>query len=85
MFLDKVWETYSTPYATIFKKWKVKRSKSKIEEKVKEFEEKYSSHPFSMAGSLEYQKLQFLDQLIEYWMDNNTQANEDNTENNTVC
>jgi hypothetical protein len=69
MFLDKLWETYKTPYTTFFKKWATK-SKSKIEMELKAFDKEYASHPFATPGSLEYQKLEHLDQLIHRWMGN---------------
>jgi hypothetical protein len=76
MFLDEVWETYCTPFATVFKKWKVKRSKSETENKLKEFDEKYTSHPFAIPDSLEYQKLKYLEQLIHNWTNNDTPVND---------
>lgn len=79
MFLDKVWDAYSTPFATLFKKWNVKRSKSETEKKLKEFDEKYASHPFAIPDSLEYQKLKYLDQLIHSW------TNKDKPVNDMVC
>ncbi len=80
MFLDKVWETYKTPCATFFRKWDVRRSKSKIETELKAFDKQYTSHPFATPGSLEYRKLEHLDQLIHNWMENNDdQANERDT------
>ena len=76
LFLDKLWETYKTPFGTVFKKWNTARSKYKIERELKAFEEEYSSHPFATPGSLEYKKLIYLDKLIHSWMENNvTQAN----------
>jgi hypothetical protein len=68
MFLEEVWKTYSTPF-------KVKRSKSEIEKKLNDFDKKYTSHPFSMPESLEYKKLQHLDQLTHNWMNKKTRAN----------
>jgi hypothetical protein len=81
MFLDEVRKTYSTPFTTVFKNWKVKRSKSEIEKKLNDFDKKYMSHPFSMPQSLEYKKLKYLDQLICNWMDKKTRTNA----NDLVC
>lgn len=69
MYLDKVWEAYKTPCSTFFKKWDVRRSKSRIESELKAFRNRYISHPFATPGSLEYQKLEYLDQLILVWME----------------
>jgi hypothetical protein len=76
MFLDKVWETYKTPFATVFNKWDIRRSKAKLKRELEAFEEQFASHPFVTPDSLEYRKLKYLDQLIHFWMENNTsQAN----------
>ena len=37
---------------------------------LKAFDKEYASHPFATPGSLEYQKLEHLDQLIHRWMGN---------------
>lgn len=80
IFLDNVWETYKTPCAAVIKGWDTIRSKSKIDTELKAFGEQYSSHPFATPGSLEYQRLEYLDQLINDWMENiNIQANERDT------
>jgi hypothetical protein len=71
MFLDKVWETYKTPFTTVFKKWNTRKSKAKIETALEDFRKQYASHAFATAGSIEYQKLQYLDQMIHEWMDKN--------------
>ena len=68
MFLDVIWETYKTPFATIFNKWQILRSKSKMVTELKAFEEGFSSHPFTNTTSLEHQKLKYLNGLIQEWM-----------------
>ena len=77
MFLDKVWETYETPFATIFNKWDVRRSRSRIMKELKAFEEKFSSHPFATPCSLEHQKLTYLNDLIQDWMGNKNSQTEE--------
>jgi len=71
VFLDQIWKMYSTPFSTVFNQWKDGRSKTKIEQALKVFGGKYSSHPFAQEGSLEYRKLLDLDQLINAWMEKN--------------
>lgn len=77
LFLDKVWDTYSTPFATVFNNWEIRRSKSKIKTELKAFEEEFAAHPFATPDSSEYRKLQHLDTLIHDWLENNRmQGNE---------
>ena len=76
MFLDNVWETYRAPFSTIFRKWDIRRSKPKLDAELEAFKTKFSSHPFATPGSLEFQKLKYLDRLIQDWMKNYTPANE---------
>jgi len=71
LFLDQIWKMYSTPFSTVFNRWKEGRSKTKIEQALKEFCGKYSSHSFTQEGSSEYRKLLALDQLINAWMEKN--------------
>ena len=66
LFLDKVWETYKTPCATVLKKWNVHKSKLNIQKELESFNEQFSSHPFATPGSLEYQK-EYLDRLVNPW------------------
>ena len=74
IFLDKVWDSYKTPFATVFHKWDVRRSKSKIKRELKVFQETFISHPFATPGSLEHQKLKYLNRLIQDWMGNNVRG-----------
>ena len=77
LFLDKVWETYQTPFATVFNSWKIRRSKSKIIAELKAFEDKFSSHSFATLSSSEHQKLKHLNGLIQVWMGNRSSPTEE--------
>jgi hypothetical protein len=68
LFLDKIWEMYSTPFSTVFNVWVSRSSKANIEKSLVEFQQQFHSHPFATAGSLEYQKLEYLSKLISEWM-----------------
>ena len=76
LFLDNVWETYKTPFSTVFRKWDVRRSKKKLDAELEAFKKKFSSHPFAISTSLEFQKLKYLDRLIKDWVKNYTPPNE---------
>ena len=77
MFLDKVWESYKTPFATVFKNWEVSRSKSRLKSELKAFEKKFASHPFATPNTLEHQKLKYLGRLTQEWMENNNSQGEE--------
>jgi hypothetical protein len=70
LFLGEIWNMYKSPFATVFNKWD-KRSKTKIKTALADFEEEFAHHPFAIAGSLEYRKLEFLSQLITQWSEKN--------------
>lgn len=71
LFLDKIWEMYVTPFSTVFNVWNMRTSKANIGTSLAEFEQQFRSHPFATAGSMEYQKLEYLKELIAKWMENN--------------
>jgi hypothetical protein len=69
LFLDAIWEMYKTPFSTIFNKdWNVRRSKTRLNQALADFEKQFSSHPFATPGSLSYRKLEFLSELISQWI-----------------
>jgi hypothetical protein len=68
LFLDKIWEMYSTPFSTVFNVWNARSSKDNIEKSLVEFQQKFNFHAFATAGSLEYRKLEHLSGLITEWM-----------------
>lgn len=69
LFLDAVWAMYKTPFSTIFNQWNARTSKPKMDRFLTEFEKRYNSHPFATPGSMAYQKLGLLGQIIQRWMD----------------
>jgi hypothetical protein len=71
LFLDKIWEMYSTPFSTVFNVWNARSSKENITKSLKELQLQFDSHPFATPGSLEYQKLEYLLKLITEWMEIN--------------
>jgi hypothetical protein len=68
LFIDKVWEMYSTPFATVFNAWKGRASKGAVDKSLAAFQLQFQSHPFATPGSLEYCKLEYLLVLINEWM-----------------
>ena len=74
MFLDKIWEAYKTPFPTIFKKCEICRTKNKMDQELKAFYQEYAHHPFTTPGSLEYQKLEELEKLIQAWLNNENES-----------
>jgi len=68
LFLDKIWEMYSTPFTTVFNVWNRRSSKTNIANSLAELQQQFISHPFATAGSLEYRKLEYLSDLISEWM-----------------
>jgi hypothetical protein len=69
LFLDKISEMYKTPFSTIFNKdWNVRRSKTRLNQALADFEKQFSLHPFATSGSLSYRKLEFLSELISQWI-----------------
>jgi hypothetical protein len=68
LFLDKIWEMYSTPFSTVFNVWNARSSKANINQSLAELEKQFDSHPFATTGSLEYRKLEHLSELIAEWM-----------------
>ena len=80
MFLDKMWDMFTTPFSTAFNWWKVHTSKAKINQNLELFKVQYLSHPFTINGSLEYQKLQHLDRLINAWMEKNITPNDNSNQ-----
>ena len=70
LFLDKIWEMYVTPFSTVFNVWNMRTSKANIDQSLEKFRELFHSHPFATPNSLEYQKLEYLKQLITEWMEN---------------
>lgn len=70
LFLDKIWEMYITPFSTVFNVWNMRISKADIDTSLDEFTHQFHSHPFTTIGSLEYQKLEYLKELIAEWMKN---------------
>ena len=71
LFLDKIWDMYKSPFSTFFNKWNKKTSKTKMKTALAHFEEQFALHPFATVGSLEYSKLEFLQQLISQWTEKN--------------
>lgn len=71
LFLDKVWDMYKSPFTTVFNKWNKRTSKTKLKNCLANFENQFTHHPFAIADSLEYHKLQFLSQLIAQWTEQN--------------
>lgn len=71
LFLDKVWEMYVTPFATVFNVWKLHSSKKNIEKSLVEFRQQFESHPYATASSLEHRKLEYLSELIAEWLEIN--------------
>jgi len=69
LFLDKIWEMYTTPFATIFNIWNARTSKANIKTSLADFQTQFASHPFATAGSLEHSKLEYLSQLIYEWVE----------------
>lgn len=67
LFLDKIWDMYKSPFTSIFNKWNIRSSKTKMKKALLIFENLFILHPFSTVNSLEYDKLQFLSQLISEW------------------
>jgi len=76
LFLNKIWDMYKSPFTTFFNKWNKKTSKTKMKTTLAHFEEQFTLHPFAMVGSLEYSKLEFLQQLISQWMEKNGASTE---------
>jgi hypothetical protein len=74
LFLDKVWDMYKSPFTTIFNKWNKRTSKTRMKNSLADFEKRFTSHPFSLADSLEYSKLKFLSELISQWTEKNVQT-----------
>jgi len=68
LFLDKIWEMYTTPFSTVFNVWNARSSKANIEKSLAELQQKFISHPFATTGSLEHCKLEYLSKLIAEWM-----------------
>ena len=68
LFLDKIWEMYTTPFSTVFNVWNSRSSKANIEKSLAELQQQYDTHPFATANSLEHQKLEYLSKLISEWM-----------------
>jgi hypothetical protein len=69
LFLDKIWEMYKTPFSTIFNNnWVIRRSKTKLNKGLANFENKFALHPFAVTGSSSRGKLQSLSNLIYQWM-----------------
>ena len=58
LLLDKVWEMYATPFATVFNVWNARMAKANIDKSLAEFQEQFYSHPFANTGSLEHRKLE---------------------------
>jgi hypothetical protein len=68
LYLDKIWEMYTTPFSTVFNVWNARSSKQNIAKSLVEFQQQFDSHPFATASSLEYSKLEHLTKLIDEWM-----------------
>ena len=68
LFLDKIWEMYCTPFSTVFNVWNGRSSKTNIAKSLAELQQRFVTHPFATAGSLEYRKLEYLSDLIAEWM-----------------
>jgi hypothetical protein len=72
LFLDIIWEMYSTPFSTVFNVWNARTSKANIDASLAELRQQFDSHPFATVGSLEHQKLGYLSTLIADWMSINS-------------
>ena len=70
LFLDLIWEMYKTPFSSIFKRWNPRTSKSKMNRFLTEFQKQFDSHSFATPGSMAFQKLELLGQIIQRWMNN---------------
>lgn len=68
LFLDKIWEMYTTPFSTVFNVWNARSSKANIDKSLAKLRRDFDSHPFATPDSLEYQKLEHLLKLIAEWM-----------------
>jgi hypothetical protein len=68
LFLDKIWEMYTTPFSTVFNVWKARSSKKNIDKSLAEFRQQFDSHPFATTSSLEHLKLKHLSNLFDEWM-----------------
>jgi len=70
LFVDKIWDMYTTPFSTVFNNnWDIRRSKPRLTAALAKFEKEFALHPFANPGSLSYRKLQHLSQLIGQWME----------------
>lgn len=73
LFLEVIWEMYSTPFSTVFNnRWNFRTSKSKIDISLIEFEKQFESHSFATPGSTTYQKLEYLEIIIQQWINNDS-------------
>jgi hypothetical protein len=71
LFLDVIWEMYKTPFLTVFNnRWNVRTSKLKLNKSLTEFEKQFKSHSFATPGSMAYRKLEYLEKLIQLWINN---------------
>jgi hypothetical protein len=70
-FLDAIWEMYKTPFVTVFNnRWDIRSSKTKLEKSLALFQKQFDDHPFANPGTLAYRKLEYLEQLIHRWINN---------------
>jgi hypothetical protein len=69
LFLDVIWEMYKTPFWTVFNdRWNVRTGKSKIILSLREFEKQFKPHSFATPGSIAHQKLEYLENVIQWWI-----------------
>ena len=78
LFLDKIWDMYRMPFSTVFHNpWNVRKSKTKLDTALRDFQQEYAAHPFATAGSLEHRKLEYLSKLIHQWLRINNMGTDD--------
>ena len=69
LFLDKIWEMYKDPFGTVFSyDWDIRRSNTRIATEMEKFKNRFALHPFAIAGSSSYLKLQDLSNVINDWI-----------------
>jgi hypothetical protein len=69
LFLDKIWEMYKDPFGTVFSyDWEIRRSNTRIAMELGNFKKRFALHPFAIASSSSYLKLQDLSNIINEWI-----------------
>ena len=69
LFLDEIWEMYKDPFGTVLSHdWDIRRSNSRTAIELENFKKHFALHPFAIAGSSSYLKLQDLSDVINDWI-----------------